>query len=117
LVNEMSRNKFLNDLIALTRPLRELSKQVSEIPWDHAGPKIILRRTNLVSIIERVLAGELSVNDLENWANLLECREDIEFENEHEDQIDNIIDIFANPVLFGSMDHPRLENILYELMQ
>ncbi|EGQ9730915.1 hypothetical protein ACJXBB_001696 [Vibrio cholerae] len=55
--------------------------------------------TKIQDVLRRFLAGEFTAEDLENWANLLECREDLEFEEGKSEEIENVIYCLANPTL------------------
>ena len=43
---------------------------------------MILKKQQIVNILRRYFNGQLSSLDVENWANAIEGREDIEYESE-----------------------------------
>jgi hypothetical protein len=59
-----------------------------------------MRKSDFVSIVQRFLDGVLSTDDLENWANAIESRDDIGFEN---NELSEFIFDLANPVINGEI--------------
>jgi hypothetical protein len=86
----------------LDRPIADLKAAIQSLDWD-AEPEIVLLRSHIVSALQRFALNQLSTKDLEEWANLIECREDIEFEREYEHDLSNAIFSLANPELQGSL--------------
>ena len=48
-------------------------------------------------------------SSIEKWANIIECREDLDFENE---ELKEIIETIANPILYGELDVDMAKTIL-----
>ena len=80
--------------------------------WDYDGEPVVLRGVQVESVLLRFLAGELNAVELEDWANLIEGREDIIFEAEREDTIEDVIYCLANPVLQGEINNSLCEKLL-----
>lgn len=99
----MNRQNTLKSLVEFSKPLAELSHNLSNLTWDYEGEPFIIYSDNIVDILNRYIAGEFNSSAIETWANLIECREDIEFEKEKEDILENIIYRLANPVLEGDI--------------
>jgi hypothetical protein len=76
-----TRTDILNDLIRFQTKLDRVQNELSQYTWDAEEPLVILHKSDFISIAQRFLDGVLSTDDLENWANAIESREDIEFEN------------------------------------
>ena len=91
----------LNSLVNLDQPLSKILPILKTFPWDSNQAIITLKKDHLIHILNQYLNHSLSAIDLENWANAIECREDISYETEGEDFINDIIFIFdlANPIL------------------
>jgi hypothetical protein len=53
------------------------------------------------------LKNELSEKEIEDWANLVECREDIEL-----DDVLDVISILANPLLKGVLTQDRAKKLI-----
>jgi hypothetical protein len=108
----MDRFDVLKDLISFSRPVTELAENLSKFDWDYDGEPFIIRASQMRSILERFLEGELTAKELEDWANLLEGREDLDFETEKHDAIENIIYCLANPTLQGEITARSCKTLL-----
>lgn len=99
----MNRFDVLRDLVAFNKPTSVLSDSLSKFDWDHEGQPLIVTASEIREVLKRFLEGEHSAQALEDWANLIECREDLEFENKWCEEIANVIYCLANPVLEGEI--------------
>ena len=75
-----SRESLLNALLSLTRPLPDIARDLSAYDWDAPSPLVVLDVTHISSSLNRFMAGELSSAQVEDWANCIECRDDIEYD-------------------------------------
>lgn len=98
----MNRREVLNALIRFEQPIADLEVAVSQLDWD-AEADAILTRKDIASVVSRFLAGQLTAAQVERWANLLECREDIDFEPRYEGPVADAVFDLANPDLQGSL--------------
>jgi hypothetical protein len=98
----MDRADILASLIRFDRPIAELEALVRALDWD-AEPVATIRRRDIVAVIERFLAGEIDAGDVVRWADLLEGREDMNFEPRHEPAVADAIYDLANPDLQGEL--------------
>jgi len=106
----MSRQAILSSLIRLDAPLADLKAALASISWD-AEPTVTLARQDIATVLQRFVRGEIDAAVVETWANLVECREDIEFETGYEEAIADAIHGLANPELRG-----RLATIAAEVL-
>ena len=95
----MDRFDVLRDLVTFNGSVDTLSSNLSKFDWDYEGQAFVVTVSQVRNVLERFLAGEYSAGEMEEWANLIECREDLEFEEQHHDEIENAIYCLANPVL------------------
>lgn len=95
-----TRTDILNDLIRFQTQLDRVQNELSQYTWDVEEPLVMMRKSDFISIAQRFLDGVLSTDDLENWANAIECRDDVEFEN---DELSEFIFDLANPVINGEI--------------
>lgn len=68
-----------------------------------AEPVATLGRLDIASVLNGFLAGQLDAGAVEEWANLVECREDITFERREEETVADAIFDLANPALQGPL--------------
>ncbi|UJH66386.1 hypothetical protein [Allomuricauda sp. SCSIO 65647] len=106
------RIAVLKDLIQLDGRLSELQNELSKFPWDVEIPLIVMTRDHFLEVIEKCLGQHINFLDLENWANAIECRDDIDFE---EERIKEIIFELASPEINGEITEQRLNEFKYEL--
>lgn len=55
-------------------------------------------------MLRRFTSGEIDARTVEVWADMIECREDIQFESGQEAVIASAIHDLANPTLQGRLD-------------
>lgn len=79
--------------------LAELSRHT----WDVAVPLVTLTAVHLLRIIDRYLGGELSSDQVTDWADLVECRDDIGYPEDDHDFLSAAIFRLANPNLEGEV--------------
>ncbi|WDE11745.1 hypothetical protein [Thalassomonas haliotis] len=96
----MNRFNTLTSLINFNKPISELSEELSKLDWDYEGTPLVVSGTDIKRVLQLYLDGECTAKELEDWANLIECREDLEFE---EELIEEIIYKLSNPVLEGEV--------------
>jgi hypothetical protein len=89
-----NRIDILKDILQLKGDLTILQKEISGYPWDCEIPLITVTKTDIVNILNKCANDEISLGELTNWANIIECRDDLDFENE---KIQDLIFELANP--------------------
>ena len=105
-------HEILKSLLTFDRPLGELRQELSKLKWDSENSLIQLSADHVRLVLARFLKGELSADAVEEWANLIECREDIGFESEFEDVLKDVIFELANPGLVHPIDRAFIEGWL-----
>lgn len=60
---------------------------------------VTFTRNHLLAALQKYLGSMVDAAQLEDWANAIECREDIDFEAGHEDMLQQAIFQLANPLL------------------
>jgi tRNA(His) 5'-end guanylyltransferase len=76
----MSRTSALESLLSLDASLVEAQAALSAFPWDSDKELVSLESRHLVSALTRYVNDELNERQIEEWANAIECREDIAFD-------------------------------------
>ena len=96
----MTREDAIHSLVRLEQPLDTVRASLAEYEWDWNGPPIArLDGRQVATVLRRYMVGEVSGEDVESWANLLECREDVEFDLNAAQAIFDL----ANPDLQGQL--------------
>lgn len=96
----MTREEAVQSLVRLDRPLEDVRASLGDFEWDWEGPPVArLNGLAVASVLERYAAGQLTGDEVETWANLLEGREDVEFDPKATEAIFDL----ANPELQGPL--------------
>ena len=94
------RIQALRDLLELRRPVGEAVSRLRRFPWDSANELVILTRRSALDMVNRYLGDQLTASEFVEWANALEGRDDVGFEDLDEDLLRQFLLEFANPELF-----------------
>jgi hypothetical protein len=105
------KTSLLKSLIKFDKPISMIETALRTLDWDSDVRLVTLRPADLMTILERYVKDELSENDVETWANLVEGREDIEVDDEAKE----ILFELANPELVRSISKPRALLLLQKL--
>jgi hypothetical protein len=100
LVAEHMRKEALSSLIHFDAPLESIDARLAAAAWGDE-PVITLMREHIAAVLQRFVSGSIDAAAVESWANLVEGRDDIQFEPGHEQIISDAIHDLANPVLQG----------------
>lgn len=106
------RIDVLIDLISFRGKLIDLQNELSTYPWDVAESVLTISKSDFVNILERSVENEISFEELEDWANTIECRDDLDFEF---NEIQEAIFELANPAINGSITKSRLIEMIDEI--
>lgn len=107
--------KVLSDLVGFSEPLSNISNELSKLDWEYEGEPFIIRAIQIIEVLQRYVSGEIESIEIEEWANLIECREDIEFEKDKRNMLENAIYQLANPVLEGDITPEICKKLLMTL--
>lgn len=99
----MTRKEAIRSLVAFDRPLGELRELIASFPFDWGGPPLgTLRRQDLLAVLARWQSGELTPEEVEDWANLVEVRDDLDHDATDPAVANAVFDL-ANPLLQGQL--------------
>ena len=104
-----SRKDILVDLISLKGNVNELKNELSEFSWDVEQPVLIISTNNVAVILKRTIAKEITFKEIEDWAEAIECRDDLGFEN---DRLQGIIFELANSAINTQISIDFLKSLL-----
>ena len=96
-----SRESVLTALLSLTRPIPDITRDLSTCGWDAPSPLVVLDASHIFSSLNRFMAGELSAAQIEDWASCIECRDDIQYDPSS--AVGLALHELANPVLTCSL--------------
>ena len=104
-----NRKETLMSLVELSDDLNSIKEKLSRLTWDFDFDLVTISATDISKILTRYIHNELTSDDVENWANLIECREDIGFTD---DSVKEIVFDLANPVLYGELTKNKALNMI-----
>lgn len=107
-----SRQATLKDLISFDDSLSSLRARLLQFGWDSNEDLVFLSPSHIRKVLSRFLDGEISKEDVCEWANLVEVREDIGFTEGDEDQLKELIFELANPEITHELDANRASELV-----
>ena len=112
LIQNNHKTSILLELVHFKNSIDTLKNMLSEIDFDSETELVSMSRDDIVKILQRSLDKKISFLELEEWANLIECREDIGFKDE---KTQEMIFKLANPYLYGKLDEKQIIVYLNDL--
>jgi hypothetical protein len=82
-----NRKDILTDLVFLKGDLSELQNELLQYSWDAEKPTLIIGKQDFSNVLKRCIENEINFEDLVSWANVIECRDDLDFEVEEMQEI------------------------------
>jgi hypothetical protein len=104
-----TRKEILKELVRLSTNLDSIKSDLSKFSWDSEEELYIINKDDIQYILSRYLSFEIDNIQLEDWANAIEGREDIGYENE---ELEDIIFKLSNPMLHGEISFEQANIIL-----
>ncbi len=109
------RKTLLKKLIRFEAPVSELVSALHSFGWDGDKEFVKLQRSDIVQVLNQYLQSTLTESDIEEWANAIEGREDIEFEIGYDEAINDAVFELANPLLTQRLDLSAVNKIINRL--
>jgi hypothetical protein len=91
----MNRRDMLDNLRHLNLPIDQLRQAVGKLAWDSATEVVELTTADVQNVLARFEAAELNASQVEDWANLLEGRDDVGMTA----SVKQAIHLLANPAI------------------
>jgi hypothetical protein len=108
----MERLQVVQLLIEFPEDLDDISIKLSKFCFDYDGEQVILTLKDVGKALGLFIKGMKTEEEIENWANLIEGREDIEFFEDDEEILDEVMHKLANPYLQGNLTLKYCEEFL-----
>ncbi len=104
---DMSRAEALNQIITFGELRESAFSQLVKFANDRDFEPFEVSKLILAGVLNKYLSGSISADDLEEWANFVECRDDIE-----DSQIEGYVYALANPELMGEITKHKIIKML-----
>lgn len=108
----MNRAATLEALVKISMPISEAISRLAEFPWDSESELVILTPQDFCHVFSSFKRGSLSAAEIEDWANALECRDDVGFATS---QARELLHELANPLLTKPLSGERADFWLSQL--
>jgi hypothetical protein len=82
---------ILNEVVSFSLPIKELSIKLKELNWDYSSEPLEIKALHVIDIMNKYIQGIYNSGEIEQWANLIECREDLGYYPDQKDVLGNII--------------------------
>ena len=109
-----NRKDILIDLVFLKANLSELQNELAQYSWDIEEPILVISKQDFTNVLQRCIECEITFDDLTNWANAIECRDDLDFESE---EMQEIVFELSSPEINGEITKERLQEMVNELQE
>jgi hypothetical protein len=93
------RRQLLHALVAYELPIEPVLADLRAFGWDSEEELVSLTRADIIHILERYLAGQLTAEQVTDWADLVEVRDDIGYPASERELLSDVIFRLANPNL------------------
>ena len=112
------RAEILQELVRFDKPTAPLMRELRSLGWDWSGDALlILKKEDLLRIIDRFLTGEVTAAQLQEWAENLEVRDDVTFDEEEKESIDDVFFRLATPEINEPLTLQSVQKMKDELTQ
>lgn len=103
--NTIPHRRALEALVRFDRPLDEIVRLMMPYTVDaELDPPVLLRKHDMLSVLDRFLAGKLTAREVERWAYLFSGRSDVQCEPTEDLILDQVLMELATPALYGPID-------------
>ena len=111
------RAEILQELVLFEKPSESLLQELKSFGWDWTeAPLLTIKKEDLLRIVDRFLTGQLSALQLQEWAENLETREDVAFDEKDAEIIDDIFFQIATPMINGPLTSDAIRK-MREMLQ
>jgi len=91
------RASLLRRVVRYELPIEDTLAMLRAYGWDSDAELVALTAADAIRLLERYLGGELTARQVEHWAELLEMRDDIGYEERSSAELRRLIFLLANP--------------------
>lgn len=112
------RAEILEELLIFEKPPAPLMRELSAYGWDWPGaPLLVVKKEDLLRLIDRFLSRSIGAEQLQEWAENLELREDVAFDEAEEELLDDMFFRIATPFINEPLTDEAAREMRNELTQ
>jgi hypothetical protein len=95
----VNRKDLLKRLVEYRLPIEPVLEGLSHFPFYSEDELVCIQRADVVAILDRFLGGRLTAEQVTDWADQVEVREDLGLDENCRDALRDVIFSLANPNL------------------
>lgn len=114
-MNNKDRAVLIAEAVALTRPVAEVTLDLAGFAWDCENPLVSLTASQVIANLRRVVAGLTSVKDIVSWAEFIEVRDDVAFDDGRDGIIKEIVHRLASQDTEGPITLQTVADLMHWL--
>jgi hypothetical protein len=103
----MNRAEALKQIITFGADKEAAYSELVKFGYDSDFECFVVSKSILQNVLAKYLSDEITADDLEEWANFVECRDDLDHE-----VIEGYIYAIANPYLIDDIDKEKIMKML-----
>ena len=111
------RKLLLEKLLNFDQPVQQTLAELQKFGWDSDTELVQIKPAHITNLLDGYLKGKLNATQIEEWANALECREDVGFLSENQSVIREAIFQLANPLLNEPITPDLAKSLKIQLSQ
>ncbi len=108
----MNRKDALKALVEVEMPIAAAIARMDEFDWDSDEHLAVLAPQHLEHALSLYVGGSLSASDIEDWANALECRDELALSDPI---VSEVLFELANPLITCPLSAERADHLLSSL--
>jgi hypothetical protein len=105
------RTSLLRRVVQYELPLEDTLVLLRAYGWGSDEELVTLTAEDVIHLLDRFFAGELTVEQVQHWAELLELRDDVGFEPRWSEHLALAVKQLASPETFGPITPSLLRRI------
>lgn len=109
----LDRKTVLEGLLALDKPVEEILSALRAYDWDSEVELVRLAPVDITAVLGRFLSGTLSAKDVEDWAEAIEGRDDIDYASP--ESVPLAVHELANPLITQPLTRQSAEYWIAQL--
>lgn len=111
------RTEILREIVQFARPAEPLWRELSSFGWDcdDESVRLVFKKKELIAVFDRFLAGKISPQELEDWAEGLEGRDDVTFEEEDSELMRDMLFRISSPAITQALTMQSVTQMKHEL--
>ena len=103
---------LVRELLEFSKPVDEVARNLAQFSWDFEATGVVLTRKHIANVLRRFLNRELTSDQVVDWANAVEGRDDVEYSADQDQILSQSVFELANPLLTERLSDERAIELL-----